>query len=116
MIMSTEPAPGTPSGASFAMRGKQAAARVDTKDQLRQMADELKVRPDWHEPDEQLVTAVVHGSDFDNAGFWGRDSRGELITFGRNHQELWVELFRDHQPVAEINLATLLAWATGFED
>jgi hypothetical protein len=90
--------------------GRQ-ATRVNTKTQLQNLAAILGMRPDWQE-----VTARVHGSSFDNAGFWGHDSRGEMITFGHKHQELWVELFRDHVPVAEINLATLLAWATGLED
>jgi hypothetical protein len=90
------------------------AQRINTRKELAELARKLRVRTDWHEPDEQEVTAKVHGDDFDNAGFWGH-YKGELDTFGDGRQEMWVELFQDGQPVAEINLATLLAFATGYE-
>ncbi len=51
--------------------------RISTPAQLRDLAAELGVRPDWHEP-----------------GF-----------------EMWVRLYKDGQPVADVNLATLFAWA-----
>lgn len=89
--------------------------RIDEARQLRRLARELGVRSDWHEPDEQGLTVKVHGDDFDNAGFWGHRDRGELFTFGAGRQEIWVELFKDGEPVAEINLATLLAMACGQE-
>jgi hypothetical protein len=98
------------------MSAKSPALRVTTRKQLENIAAVLGVRPDWHEPDEQQVTIQVHGTDFDNAGFWGHDPRGELATYGEGRQELWIELSRDGKPVAEVNLATLLAWATGLED
>jgi len=86
--------------------------RITSRDQLRAVARQLGVRPDWHEPDEQRVTAQIRGSDFDNAGFWGhRDDGATLSTFGEGRQELWVGLSQDGKPVAEVNLATLLAWA-----
>lgn len=88
--------------------------KIDTRRELIELARQLRVRPDWHEPDEQEVTAQVHGDNFDNAGFWGHH-KGVLNTFGEGHQEMWVELFQDGEPVAEINLATLLAFATGYE-
>lgn len=95
---------------------KPAAIRVRTRDQLRELARALKVRPDWHEPEGQAVTARVHGREFDNAGFWGHDRDGKLVTYGDpGKQELWVELFKDGDPVAEVNLADLLAWASGYE-
>jgi hypothetical protein len=91
------------------------AQRIDFPDQMRRLARKLGVRPDWHEPDEQEVTVKVHGDDFDNAGFWGHDSRGGLDTYGDGRQEIWVEIFQNDKPVAEINLATLLAMASGNE-
>jgi hypothetical protein len=97
------------------MSGNPPVLRVMTREQLDAVAAVLGVRPDWHEPDEQQVTAQVHGTDFDNAGFWGHGPRGELATYGEGRQELWIELFQDGKPVAEVNLATLLAWATGYE-
>jgi hypothetical protein len=98
------------------MTAAHPVVRVSTRAQLQGVADALGVRADWHEPDEQEVTAVVHGDNFDNAGFWGHDSRGTPVTFGEGQQEMWIELRRDGHPVAEVNLATLLAWATGQQD
>jgi hypothetical protein len=90
------------------------AKRINSRDQLVRLARELGVRDNWHEPDEQEVTVKVRGDSFDNAGFWGR-YKGELNTFGDGQQEVWVELLKDGEPVAEINLATLFAFATGYE-
>ena len=95
--------------------GNRTAIRIDTRTELKYFARTLGVRPDWHEPDEQDVRAVVHGTDLDNAGFWGH-SNGTLETYGDGRQELWIELWHEDTPVAEINLATLLAWAAGLED
>jgi hypothetical protein len=86
--------------------------RIHERRELQALAARLRVRPDWHEPDEQEVTAIVWGDDFDNAGFWGHNPDGSLDTYGDGRQEFWVELSKDGQPVAEINLATLLAWAS----
>lgn len=88
--------------------------KINTRQQLIELARTLRVRPDWHEPDERGITARVHGDDFDNAGFWGH-YKGKLNTYGAGHQEMWVELIQDGEPVAEINLATLFAMATGYE-
>lgn len=69
--------------------------------ELKKIADMLMVRPDWHEPDEQDVTAAYillpTGGSFDNAG------HGIL--------EQYVIVYQDLMPVAEIALATLFAWA-----
>jgi len=88
--------------------------RIGNRGQLQELAARLRVRPDWHEPNEQAVTAQVHGTpgDLDNAGYWGHDRDGNLDTYGDGKQELWVEIFADGKPVAEINLADLLAWAS----
>jgi hypothetical protein len=85
--------------------------RINERSELQALARELGVRKDWHEPDEQGVTARVLGDDFDNAGFWGT-YKDELVTYGEGKQELWVEISKDGKPVAEINLATLLAIAS----
>jgi hypothetical protein len=85
--------------------------RIITKAQLAELAKELNIQPDWHEPDEQEVTAVVRGERFDNAGFWG-----EARLTGRTYEEISVILRHDGEPVAAVNLATLFAWATGLED
>jgi len=98
--------------------------RITTRAGLRELARELEVRPDWHEPSEQNLTAEVHGTSFDNAmpaGEWygaGADGvpRAEL------HVILYrVPSFADpygsyETPLAVVNLATLFAWATGLDD
>jgi hypothetical protein len=83
--------------------------RITTKAELVELAGELEVRPDWHEPDEVGVTASTHGRTFDNAGFWGSDNTCHT-------QEMYVIVCKDRKAVAEVNLATLFAWATGLED
>lgn len=95
--------------------------KIMTRQELVDLAAELKVRPDWHEPDEQGITARVFGDNFDNA-------MGPGYYYGTppdEHCELTVELCRfeydDHgqpvvgEPIAQINLATLLGWASELE-
>jgi hypothetical protein len=85
--------------------------RLNDRSELTALADGLKLRPDWHEPDNREVNAVLHPGDFDNAGFWGTDEAGEPVTYGEGQCEAWVELEHDGLPVAQVNLATLFAWA-----
>jgi hypothetical protein len=62
----------------------------------------------WHEPDEYDVSATVIGRKLDNAcGSSGRGIDGEQI-------EKVVVIKRGTVKV-RINLASLLAWATGYE-
>ena len=95
--------------------------RILTRAELTALARELGTRPDWHEPDEQELTATVDGTVFDNAGFWPHT---EHSTHATRH-ELYVTLWRtelvdgDSHPaeaLACVNLATLFAWATGYAD
>lgn len=81
--------------------------RITERTRLAQVADELGVRLNWHEPDEQEVTAEVRGKMLDNAGSWGEER-----TAGRDYEELHVVVSKDGQPRFTVNLATLLAWAT----
>lgn len=81
--------------------------RITTRADLIELADELGVRPDWHEPDERDVTAIVKGATFDNAGFWPEPGP---------YTEMHVIIRKNGKPVAAVNLATLFAWATGLED
>jgi hypothetical protein len=82
--------------------------RITEKSELLALANELGMRPDWHEPDEQDVTVEVHGVSFDNAGFWP-DRDGLEPSILEHH----VILKKDGETVAAVNLATLFAWATG---
>ena len=78
--------------------------RITERDELRKLARDLKVRADWHEPDEQDLDADVRGQGFDNAGFWPAPDK--------TYEELHVVLFHGGKAIAAINLATLLAWAS----
>lgn len=69
---------------------------VVSREGLRQVAKQLHVREDWHEPDEQGVTATIEGRRFDNAGVDG---------------ERMVVLKQFGKPVAKVNLASLFAMA-----
>lgn len=81
------------------------------------------MRPDWHEPDEQGVTARVEGTplDFDNCGYWPTD-QGYARTWGNEpRSELHLILSEQSieegkavrgQDLAAVNLADLCAWAS----
>jgi hypothetical protein len=86
--------------------------RITSKTELEALAQKLGVRPDWHEPDEQEVTAEVRGVSFDNAGTWGPGFDPSTYP---NIEEMHVVLTQDGENVACVNLATLFAWATGYE-
>ena len=76
---------------------------------------QLGVRPDWHEPDEQDVTAHVGGHCFDNAGFWPESNCSQSLRDAQA-TEMYVELRKDGLPIAQVNLATLFAIACGTVD
>lgn len=79
--------------------------KIHSKKELKELAKELGVRHDWHEPDEQEITAVVKGRVFDNAGFW---------PYGANSiTEKHVIIKKNGKEVAAVNLATLFAFACG---
>jgi hypothetical protein len=80
---------------------------ISTKEELVEVKAELGVREDWHEPDEQDVDVEVHGNVFDNAGAWGLDTQAPYEAV-----EKFIVLKKNGQPVAEVNLATLFAWAS----
>lgn len=91
---------------------------ITNRTQLRGFAATLGVRPDWHEPDEQDLTARVEGTTFDNAGFWPLcEVRGTVtpelhVVFSR----LVIDadgVSRRGEDLAAVNLATLCSWATG---
>lgn len=95
--------------------------RINSRAELLALKKELGVRESWHEPDEQEVTATVRGNHFDNAGFWGEEPAARWAELYHENAddvaglEFWVTLHRKGEPVAEVNLATLFAWATGYE-
>lgn len=76
----------------------------ETRKKLQDFALLAGVRKDWHEPDEQEVTAIVKGRQLDNAG-------GDEGLDQEDPIEKVVELYIDGEAICRINLATLLALA-----
>lgn len=74
------------------------------KEQLKQFASTSRVRADWHEPDEQNVSASVTGNHLDNAFGSCQDGLPE------DYQEFVVHLKAKNE-ILDINLADLLAIA-----
>lgn len=88
--------------------------KINTRAELIELARELGMRQDWHEPDEQNVTAYVTGRElsFDNA-MGGGDERELHVVLCEHVVENGVA--RRGRDIAVVNLATLFAWATGYE-
>lgn len=91
-----------------------------TRSQLAEFARATGVRSDWHEPDEQDLTARVEGVSFDNAGFWPSMSASDDASPGLELHVIFSETEIDvngervaTRDLAAVNLATLCAWATG---
>lgn len=81
---------------------------INTKEEFEQFSLDQGVRPDWHEPDEQRLTARVTGTHLDNA--MGADpyrNCGEMVVI---FERLYPEPTENTQ-VASVNLASLLSWA-----
>lgn len=109
---------------------------------LRRFREENRMRPNWHEPDEQGVDAFpAVGTSFDNASadplefevsraverdddsvyafevsvLPAASAKNPRFPRGVAMGEHGVVLFRDYEPVAFVNLADLLAFASGHE-
>ena len=72
---------------------------------IQAFAKERKLRPDWHEPDNQEVDAFITGHHLDNAFGSSQDGLPE------KSQEYLVVLTVEEAPSLFINLADLLAIA-----
>ena len=96
------------------------ALKTDALELLR-FAHEAKVRPDWHEPDEQGVEASVVGDHLDNAmgNTIMNEAMNTTLVTGKDtymlsySQEFVVEIRGPHILKLRINLASLLAIAAG---
>lgn len=93
--------------------------RITTATELAGFGGKHRLRPDWHEPDEQDISARVAGVSFDNAGTWPADL---IIEPDSPALELHVIFSRTEWPddairprvvedLACVNLADLCAWA-----
>lgn len=98
---------------------------ITERDQFVEFARKHGLRMNWHEPDEQDITARVAGVAFDNAGFWP-------AQHGNSTESVELHVIFAKQPwsdeecpcgdvhrlagedLAAVNLATLCAWATGY--
>jgi hypothetical protein len=102
---------------------------IHTREQLRELARDLGVRSNWHEPDEQGLTARLDGMSFDNAGFWptAEALRSGHLTVRSVEQHIVITRADpddgcnecgqgEGTDVAAINLATLLSWAAEPQD
>jgi hypothetical protein len=87
--------------------------RINDRERFIAFASEIGVRPDWHEPDEQGITARVEGTsgDFDNAGFWPASAEFPSAELHVIFSRLDVETGVRGRDLACVNLATLCAWA-----
>jgi hypothetical protein len=95
--------------------------RITTCLQFIRFASKHGLRLDWHEPDEQGITARVVGTplDFDNAmapgevyGQWSGVDQMELCVVFSELDEEDGKRVRGRD-LAVVNLASLCAWATG---
>lgn len=87
--------------------------RINSRKDLIELAAQLGVRPNWHEPDEREVDVEVKGASFDNAGTWGPDFDARHPDgSGDSYREISVVIRQEGAPVAEVNLADLFAWAS----
>lgn len=73
---------------------------ITSRDSLEDVRQRLGLRLDWHEPDEQGVTAEFEAGEFDNA----------MVLPG---SESGVYLLHEGRRVAYVNLALLFALANG---
>jgi len=65
-----------------------------------------RVRTDWHEPDEQGLTAMVGGKGFDNALEPNPNRPAE------DNLSIYIKDLDTGQTLCAMSLATLCAWAT----
>lgn len=89
--------------------GAPRVKRPRTAAELAEIAAELGVRSDWHEPDGRGVyTRQVRKP----ASSWLAVTDGSFDNAGSRVLEQTVVVYRDRIPVAEVVLATLFAWAS----
>lgn len=97
-------------------RVEKGVSYIENRSELVALAQRLKVRSDWHEPDEQDVDAEIVGDHLDNAMGADGGASEELRLKG----EFVVVIKQGSKPVARVNLASLLAMACdtflGYED
>ncbi|WNN95092.1 hypothetical protein SEA_MAGRITTE_141 [Microbacterium phage Magritte] len=90
----------------------QTIKSIGSPEELAKLAKTLGVNDEWHEPDNQGVSARIRGNHLDNAmGSTMRD-----IGSDNESGEFNVVISHDDVEVAVVNLATLLAWAASIPE
>lgn len=82
--------------------------RIETAEELEALRADYGITSDWHEPDENGISAIVHGRVLDTAGHWPRATEKERRA---EITELYVTLQHEGEPIAYVNIALLLQWA-----
>lgn len=96
---------------------------IQDADDLERFRRTHGVRSDWHEPDEQDITATVIGHNLDNASthvddVYDHDEPWKSFTVVLHEQAVDEEsslVTGPGKPLAYVNLAQLLSWACNFE-
>lgn len=89
--------------------------QINSAHALEEFRVDQGIRNDWHEPDEQGITAYALGNHLDNAmGPTVEHGHGELQIVIAREVEGGVSSFDQATfvPIAVVNVATLLSWAT----
>lgn len=98
------------------------AHHIEDADDLERFRRTHGIRSDWHEPDEQEITATVIGHNLDNA----MTHVGDVYDHDESWKSLTVVLHEQAtdsnsvvtgsgKPLAYVNLAQLLSWACNSE-
>lgn len=86
--------------------------RIETQTELQEVACQLEIGPNCLEDLAAAgLSATVHGTLFRDVGIWGAPYMVGRLEPTRG--DMWVILHQDGKPVAEVNLATLFAFACG---
>lgn len=75
---------------------------IHSKKDLVRLKEDARARKDFHEPDEQGLAIKYSEGSFDNAM--------------NDETEASIVIFQDGRPIGLVNIAMLLAWATGYVD
>lgn len=90
--------------------------RIHSAKDLEEFRSAQGIRFDWHEPDEQGITAYTLGDHLDNAmGATVEHGHGELqIVIAKEVESEEGTSFDNatFRPIAAVNVASLLSWAT----
>ena len=90
---------------------KNITNRID----MRSLARQLDIHGDWY---EQGISAVVRGAQLDSTGFWGAEAEGKVATGqcpASSIEQYVIVRQGNTKPVAAVNLADLLSWASSLD-